>query len=53
MTYHESSLNPIQPLEIEDNFTRACNYIREAAAQGSELAVLPECANPPGASALC
>ncbi|KAH1906659.1 hypothetical protein KXV57_005284 [Aspergillus fumigatus] len=29
-------------LAIEENHTRACNYIREAASQGAELAVLPE-----------
>ncbi|EDP51086.1 hydrolase, carbon-nitrogen family, putative [Aspergillus fumigatus A1163] len=31
-----------QDLAIEENHTRACNYIREAASQGAELAVLPE-----------
>ncbi|KAF4212100.1 hypothetical protein CNMCM8980_002093 [Aspergillus fumigatiaffinis] len=29
-------------LAIEENHARACNYIRDAAAQGAELAVLPE-----------
>ncbi|KAJ5165623.1 Carbon-nitrogen hydrolase [Penicillium coprophilum] len=32
----------IKELDIEYNHTKACNYIREAAAQGAELAVLPE-----------
>ncbi|EAW14880.1 carbon-nitrogen hydrolase family protein [Aspergillus clavatus NRRL 1] len=32
----------IKDLAIEENHTRACNYIRDAAAQGAELAVLPE-----------
>ncbi|KAJ5837094.1 Carbon-nitrogen hydrolase [Penicillium robsamsonii] len=32
----------IKELDVEYNHTKACNYIREAAAQGAELAVLPE-----------
>ncbi|PYI35901.1 hydrolase, carbon-nitrogen family [Aspergillus indologenus CBS 114.80] len=32
----------IQDLAIEENHRKACDYIREAAAQGAELAVLPE-----------
>ncbi|KAJ6007427.1 hydrolase carbon-nitrogen family [Penicillium herquei] len=32
----------IKELAIEENHTTACNYIREAASQGAELAVLPE-----------
>lgn len=31
-----------QELDIEYNHTTACDYIGEAAAQGAELAVLPE-----------
>ncbi|KAJ5936309.1 hypothetical protein N7454_005607 [Penicillium verhagenii] len=32
----------VKPLKPEDNFVRAVNFIREAAAQGCQLAVLPE-----------
>ncbi|KAJ5626580.1 hypothetical protein N7528_004007 [Penicillium herquei] len=32
----------IKELAIEENHATACNYIREAASQGAELAVLPE-----------
>ncbi|KAJ5385751.1 hypothetical protein N7509_008292 [Penicillium cosmopolitanum] len=32
----------IKELATEDNHARACNYIRQAAADGAELAVLPE-----------
>ncbi|GES58148.1 hydrolase, carbon-nitrogen family [Aspergillus terreus] len=32
----------IKDLAIEENHQRACAYIRDAAAQGAELAVLPE-----------
>ncbi|KAJ5462599.1 hypothetical protein N7475_007543 [Penicillium sp. IBT 31633x] len=32
----------IRELDITYNHAKACNYIREAAAQGAELAVLPE-----------
>lgn len=37
-----SMLTELQELGIEDNHATACKYIREAAAQGAELAVLPE-----------
>jgi hypothetical protein len=33
---------PAQNLAPEENHTKACNYIRQAAAQGAVLAVLPE-----------
>jgi predicted amidohydrolase len=29
-------------MQLEHNFNKAANYIRSAAAQGAELAVLPE-----------
>ncbi|KAJ5669858.1 hypothetical protein N7462_010928 [Penicillium macrosclerotiorum] len=32
----------IKELAIDDNHAQACNYIRKAAADGAELAVLPE-----------
>lgn len=32
----------VQEVAIEDNHAAACKHIREAAAQGAELAVLPE-----------
>ncbi|KKK23879.1 hypothetical protein P175DRAFT_0479936 [Aspergillus ochraceoroseus IBT 24754] len=32
----------IKDLAVEENHTKACGYIRSAAAQGAELAVLPE-----------
>ncbi|KAJ9255253.1 hypothetical protein DTO195F2_6328 [Paecilomyces variotii] len=32
----------IKDLAPEENHVKACNYIRQAAAQGAELAVLPE-----------
>ncbi|KAJ6103431.1 hypothetical protein N7486_005858 [Penicillium sp. IBT 16267x] len=32
----------VKPLKPEDNFARAVKFIREAAAQGCQLAVLPE-----------
>ncbi|KAJ6006757.1 hypothetical protein N7451_004701 [Penicillium sp. IBT 35674x] len=32
----------VKPLKPEDNFARAAKFIREAAAQGCQLAVLPE-----------
>ncbi|KAJ5716595.1 hydrolase carbon-nitrogen family [Penicillium malachiteum] len=32
----------IKELAIEENYSTACNYIREAASQGAELAVLSE-----------
>ncbi|KAL2220401.1 putative hydrolase, carbon-nitrogen family [Thermoascus aurantiacus ATCC 26904] len=32
----------IKDLAIEENHAKACEYIRQAAAQGAELAVLPE-----------
>ncbi|KAJ5181302.1 Carbon-nitrogen hydrolase [Penicillium cf. griseofulvum] len=32
----------IKELDIQYNHTKACDYIRQAAAQGAELAVLPE-----------
>lgn len=32
----------MQDLAPEENHVKACNYIRQAAAQGAELAVLPE-----------
>lgn len=44
-TYAESQQianQPPQDLAIEENHRKACDYIREAAAQGAELAVLPE-----------
>ncbi|KAF2828511.1 carbon-nitrogen hydrolase [Ophiobolus disseminans] len=31
-----------KPMQLEHNFNKAANYIRSAAAQGAELAVLPE-----------
>jgi len=31
-----------KPLQIEDNFKKAASFIRSAASQGAELAVLPE-----------
>ncbi|KAF2268032.1 carbon-nitrogen hydrolase [Lojkania enalia] len=31
-----------KPLQLEHNFNKAANYIRSAAGQGAELAVLPE-----------
>ncbi|KAI9673424.1 MAG: hypothetical protein M1817_002886 [Caeruleum heppii] len=31
-----------KPLQIEHNFLKASNFIRQAAAQGAQLAVLPE-----------
>lgn len=31
-----------QPLQIEHNFNKAANFIKSAALQGAELAVLPE-----------
>jgi predicted amidohydrolase len=31
-----------QPMQLEHNFNKAANHIRSAAAQGAELAVLPE-----------
>ncbi|KAF2016114.1 carbon-nitrogen hydrolase [Aaosphaeria arxii CBS 175.79] len=31
-----------KPLQLEHNFNKAANYIRSAAQQGAELAVLPE-----------
>ncbi|KAF9891473.1 hypothetical protein FE257_003939 [Aspergillus nanangensis] len=36
------SMSPVGDLAPEDNHQKACKYIREAAAQGAELAVLPE-----------
>jgi predicted amidohydrolase len=35
-------LTRVQELEIDYNHNTACNYIRQAALQGAELAVLPE-----------
>ncbi|KAJ5521733.1 hypothetical protein N7527_005848 [Penicillium freii] len=32
----------VKPLKPEDNFARAVNFVRQAAAQGCHLAVLPE-----------
>ncbi|KAF7715732.1 Uncharacterized protein PECH_006134 [Penicillium ucsense] len=32
----------IKPLAPEENYATACNYIRQAAADGAQLAVLPE-----------
>jgi predicted amidohydrolase len=32
----------MQPMQPEHNFTKAASFIRSAAAQGAELAVLPE-----------
>lgn len=32
----------LKELGIEENHATACKYIRDAAAQGAELAVLPE-----------
>jgi predicted amidohydrolase len=29
-------------MQLEDNFNKAANFVRSAAAQGAELAVLPE-----------
>ncbi|KAF1841900.1 carbon-nitrogen hydrolase [Cucurbitaria berberidis CBS 394.84] len=31
-----------KPMQLEHNFSKAANFIRSAAAQGAELAVLPE-----------
>ncbi|CAI6340331.1 unnamed protein product [Periconia digitata] len=31
-----------KPLQLEHNFNKAANFVRSAAAQGAELAVLPE-----------
>lgn len=31
-----------KPLDIDNNFARACDFIRQAAAQEAQLAVLPE-----------
>ncbi|KAF3034847.1 hypothetical protein E8E11_002928 [Didymella keratinophila] len=31
-----------QPLDLEHNFNKAANFVRSAATQGAELAVLPE-----------
>ena len=31
-----------EPLQVEANFQKAANFIRSAAGQGSQLAVLPE-----------
>jgi len=36
------TLIAVQEVAIEENHAAACKYIREAAAQGAELAVLPE-----------
>jgi predicted amidohydrolase len=32
----------MQPLQLEHNFTKAATFVRSAAAQGAQLAVLPE-----------
>lgn len=32
----------MQPLDLEHNFNQAAKFVRSAAAQGAELAVLPE-----------
>lgn len=32
----------MQELDLEYNYTTACDYIRQVADQGAELAVLPE-----------
>lgn len=37
-----SPLTRCQDVAVEDNFTRAESFIRQAAAQGADLAVLPE-----------
>lgn len=39
-TYHQ--LTTSQPLALEDNHARAISFIRAAASQGCDLAVLPE-----------
>ncbi|KAL9067970.1 MAG: hypothetical protein Q9157_006641 [Trypethelium eluteriae] len=31
-----------KPMQLESNFQKAANFIRSAAAQGAQLAVLPE-----------
>lgn len=31
-----------QPMQLKQNFDKAANFVRSAAAQGAELAVLPE-----------
>lgn len=41
-TFSFRSLIPVQPLDVEFNHDRACAFIREAAARGAILAVLPE-----------
>jgi predicted amidohydrolase len=35
-------LTPFQPLDMEGNFSKACDFIRQAADQRAELVVLPE-----------
>lgn len=36
----------MQDVAAEENHATACNYIRQSAAQGAELAVLPEYETP-------
>ncbi|KAJ8110746.1 hypothetical protein OPT61_g6487 [Boeremia exigua] len=41
-TYDQSRSDPAVPQNPEHNFNKAANFVRSAAAQGAELAVLPE-----------
>lgn len=36
----------MQPNNVEENYRRACSFIRDAASKGAVLAVLPEQVSP-------